>query len=96
LIPGGTGNTIKPMFCIRGINLEFNLNKVARIGIDTLDVPAELSMGFKTPLSNSTRDVISTSKGFLLFMCSTVYRNSSTGVLLPRRRKIHFKTYLSL
>jgi hypothetical protein len=42
------------MFCIRGINLEFNLNKVPRIGMDTLNVPAELSMGFKTSLSNST------------------------------------------
>jgi hypothetical protein len=55
LIPGGTGNPLKPMFCIRGINLEFNLNKVLRIGMDTLNVPAELSMGFKTSLSNSTR-----------------------------------------
>jgi hypothetical protein len=35
------------MLCIRGINLEFNSNKVSRIGMDTLDVPVELSMGFK-------------------------------------------------
>jgi hypothetical protein len=29
--------------------MEFNLNKVSRIGIDTLDVPVELSMGFELP-----------------------------------------------